>query len=111
MNSSRSSGKLRVAANRIKRALFDEPRPSIGRSTLAIGFAFGLIWLALTFILPEQPWSNGRFLVVALCFGFWGAADMLPRRWRGMAALLRAAVGIFLLGLGVWIVSDLIASF
>lgn len=93
---------------RIKRELLDGPQPSVGKSTLVVGFIFVLIWLSLLYIQPEQLWLNSRFLIVAICFVCWGVADVLPRRLRVVAVVLRGAVLVFLIGFGAWILIDLI---
>lgn len=108
MGLSRSGGKLKSMMARIKQELLDEPGHTVGRDTLLMGLVLGLIWLLLLYFRPEYPWSNGKFLVAAVCFVFWGVADMLPRRLRSVAVILRVAVSIFLVGLGVWILTDLI---
>lgn len=111
VSTSHPGGKLKSIGGRIKRELLSDPQPSIGKSTLLIGFSFGLIWLFLVYFQPGYPWLNGKFLAGAVCFGFWGVADIMPRHWRGLAAILRATVLIFALGFGAWIIIDLIATF
>ena len=111
MASSRPNGKLHALAERVKRELLDAPRPNIGRSTLTIGFILGLVWIGLLYVQPELPSVNRRFLVGAICFLGWGMADMLPYRFRWIAVILRAAVLVFMIILGAWILLDLIASF
>ena len=111
MNVPRSDGKLRGIRDRIKRELLAEPRQGDGTSTLIIGLASGLIWLFLVYILPGQSRWDTKFLVVAICFVSWGVAEILPRSWLTVAALLRAAVLVFLLAFGAWILFDLLASF
>ena len=93
---------------RIKQELLDEPGYTVGRDTLVIGLVLGLVWLVLIYFRPGYPWSNGRFLVAAICFVSWGVADMLPHHLRSAAVVLRVAVMIFLAGLGIWILADLI---
>jgi hypothetical protein len=106
--SSHHGEKPKSLGKRIKQELLDDPRPTVGRDVLIIGFVLGLIWLFLLYLQPGDPWSNGRFLVGAICFVLWGVADLLPRRLRSVAATLRGAVLVFLLGLGTWIVADLL---
>lgn len=96
---------------RIKHELLEDPRPNVGRSTLVIGFILGLVWLALTYIRPEFPWLNGRWLAGAICFAFWGVADILPHRWRSISVVLRAAALVFMVGLGTWIILGVIVPF
>ena len=108
MGPSHSGGKLKSTVARIKQELLDDPGSTVGRDTLVIGLVLGLIWLLLLYFRPGYPWLNGRFLVGAICFVFWGAADVLPCHLRGVAVVLRVAVLIFLTGLGVWILADLI---
>lgn len=109
MDSSHFGGKLKSTIAQIKQELLDNPRPTVGRDTLIIGLILGLIWLLLLYLRPEYPWSNGRFLVGAICFLFWGVADILSHRLQSMAVILRVAVLIFLTGLGIWIVIDLLS--
>lgn len=108
MGPSHSGGRLKSALARIKQELLDEPGSTVGRDTLILGLFLGLVWLLLLYFRPGYPWSNGRFLVAAMCFVFWGVADMLPHRLRSVAAILRVAVLIFIVGLGIWILADLI---
>ena len=108
MGPSHSGGKLKSVGARIKQELLDDPGFIVGRDTLIIGLVLGLVWLLLLYFRPGYPWSNGRFLLGAICFVSWGMADMLPHRLRSIAAILRAAVLIFLAGFGVWILVDLI---
>lgn len=108
MAPSHSGGKLKSIGARIKQELLDNPGSTVGRDTLIIGLILGLIWLLLLYFQPGNPWLNGRFLVGAICFVSWGVADMLPHRLRNIAAILRVAVLIFLAGLGIWILTDLI---
>ena len=95
----------------MKSELPDDPRPGAGVSTLAIGLISGLIWLFLVYVIPGQSWWNAKFLVVAVCFVLWGVADVLPRSWRIVAAVLRAAVFVFLLGFAARILFDLLSDF
>lgn len=111
VNSSRSDGKLGAVWDRIKSELLDSPRRSDGVSTLVIGLISGLIWLVLVYVLPGQSWWDAKFLVVAICFMFWGVADILPRSWLMIIAILRAAAFVFLLAFGAWILFDLLAVF
>lgn len=94
---------------RIKHELLHDPRPSLGRASLVIGLICGLFWLLLHYAIGTS-WSGGRFLAAAVCFGFWGAADVLPRGLQAVAPVLRAAGWIFLLGLVLWVVMDVIVG-
>lgn len=100
---------LQRLGERIKSELLHDPRPSLGRSTLVIALIFVLIWLFLHYTIGLS-WSTGRFMPVAICFGLWGMADVLPRRLRGIAAVLRAGGWIFLFALAAWVVIDLITG-
>ena len=111
VNVPRSDGKLRGIGNRIKREILADTRQGDGTPTLIIGLISGLIWLFLVYVLPGQSRWDAKFLVVAICFASWGVADILPRSWLMVAALLRAAVFVFLLAFGAWILFDLIADF
>lgn len=106
MNAPRSTGKLGALAERLKGELLEEPRPTVGRETLIIGFVLALIWVSLDYFRPEYPWLNAKFLVAAICLGLWGVADLLPLRLRGIAVVFRAAVWVLLLALGVWILAS-----
>ena len=86
-------------------------RQGDGAFTLVVGLVSGLIWLFLVYVMPGRSWWDSKFLVVAVCFVCWGAADLLPRRWRVVAAVLRAAVMVLLLSFGAWILLDLFAVF
>ncbi len=88
-----------------------DARQSVGISTLAIGLVFGVIWLVLVYLLPGSSWWDTKVLVVAVCFVSWGIADVLPHAWRTVAAALRAAVLIFLLAFGAWVLLDLLTNF
>ena len=95
----------------MKHEFLDDPQSGSGKSTLVIGFVLGLVWLSLLYIRPGYPWLNGKYLVGAVCFVLWGTADILPRRWKRVATVLRAVVLICLLGVGVCFAIDLIAIF
>ena len=97
--------------DRIKRELLDEPQQNTGASTVFIGVVFGSIWLFLAYALPGQSWWDAKFLIAAICFMFWGTADLLPHGWRTVAAILRVAVLVFMLAIGAWILFDMFASF
>lgn len=77
---------------------------------MAIGLVSGLIWLFLVYVAPGRSWWDAKFLVVAICFALWGMEDVLPRSWLIVAAVLRAAVFIFVLVFGIWILLDLLAD-
>ncbi len=111
MNSSHGDGKLRAIGDRIRSELLDDPRRSDGVPTLVMGLISGLIWLFLIYVLPGQSWWDAKFLVIAICFVLWGVADILPYSWLIIAAVLRAAVFVFLLAFGAWILFDLLAVF
>lgn len=111
MNVPRSDGKLKGIKDRIKRELLADTRQGDGTAALTIGLFSGLIWLFLVYVLPGQSRWDAKFLVVAICFVSWGVADILPRSWLIVAALLRAAVLVFLLAFGAWILFDLLADF
>lgn len=104
-------GRFSVIRDRIKSEVLDDPRPGVGASTLAIGLTSGLIWFFLIYVLPGWSSWGAKFLVVAVCFVLWGMADVSPRSWRVVAAVLRAAVFVFLLGFGAWLLFGLLAAF
>ena len=111
VNPSHLGRKLRVTRDRIKNELLIDTRQGDGTYALTVGVASGMIWLFLVYVLPGQSSWDTRFLVVAICFVSWGIADLLPRSLLSVAAVLRAAVLVFLLGFGVWILFDLLAAF
>ncbi len=96
---------------RLKSELLADTRQGDGTYALTVGVVSGLIWLFLVYVLPGRSWWDTKFLVVAMCFLSWGVADLLPSRWRAVAAVLRAAVLVFLLSFGAWLLLDLFASF
>lgn len=105
-----SGGRLGAAMGRMKAGMSEDPNPTAGRDTLLIAVVFGLAWLLFSYFWPGEFWLNGKFLIVAVCFGMWSLADMAPRRWRWVAAFLRAAVMLFMLGAIAWISVDFISS-
>lgn len=111
MSPSRSGGKLGAVRDRVKGELLDDTRQGDGTYSLVVGLVSGSIWLFLAYGLPGRSWWETKFLVVAVCFVSWGMADVLPHRWRTAAAILRAAVVVFLLAFGAWIVFDLLSFF
>lgn len=107
MKPSHFGGRLGAAVDRMKAEMLEDPNPGVGRATLSIAFVFGLAWLFLSRVWPGEFWPTGKLLIVAVCFGLWGLADMTPRRWRWVAAFLRAAI---MLGIAAWISVDFISS-
>lgn len=97
-------GKMKTIGELAKRKLAHDPRSSSGRYSLVAGLVFGLVWLSLLYIQSEQPWLNGSF-VLAIGFTLLGVANILPQRLRGIGAVLRAMILIFLLTLSIWIIS------
>lgn len=92
---------------RLRRELLEDSDPAVGRATLALGFILLLVWFLLLYFRPEYPWANAKFLAGAVCFGLWGVADALPRRWLGVAVVLRLAALVSMVGLGAWFLVSL----
>ena len=111
MNTSRSGGRLGALRDGVKSELLADTRRGDGTYALTVGVISGLTWFFLVYVVTGQSSWDTRFLVTAICFLSWGVADLLPRNWRIVAAILRAAVLVFLLTFGVWILFDLLTDF
>lgn len=105
---SRYHGKFKSIKKRIKGELLDNPRPKSGRDTLFVGLIFGIISVLLFYFQWGELWLRPKLLVGAICFVFWGVADLLSRRLLWVAAVLRATVLIFLVALIFWVARDLV---